>query len=182
MATKTKKRTIEIPKLMSLSEVGAMLKNLENASPISKIVAQVTLGRLINGYDSKEIDSATGKPKHTPGLKDFFSEITDEIVNTSYEDIKAGLIAEGKLCAGEEPVIKIGDDIAVSLGTHTGSIFEIDSDIKDILPDRYKKQIIVINKEQIKEDYEKDLLPTAMRSYCSSHKVTVTKMTQRKLK
>lgn len=176
-------KTIEVNK-MSIKEISDLLKEKDNATTLKKIVARVTLDRLINGYDDKNIDAATGKPKHIPGLKDFCNELTDDIINTPYDAIKQELQDSNLIGEDEEPIIKIGEDIAVSLASHTSVVFELDKDLKEsnaVVPEMYKKHTVSLDKKKLEEAFKDGTLPDPLKPYCSSRTVTITKMTQKKI-
>ena len=174
MAKKTLTQTIEV-ETVKFNEIGKMLKSEK-------------------GKDYENILSALIAIQQTIDELKIISKPLQEIIdNTPVEDVKAQLIARGKLAEGRDPVFriplidkngKITDTFIVTLNQSEHVEFNISKDLKDslsIVPERYKKEQIVLKRDVIKDDYHAGSLDSVIEPYVSETKTLVTKVKKDKV-
>jgi len=124
-------------------------------------------------------------------LKGLYENVYDDITTTDYDTIAADL--RGKIAStgtyvpsDATPVLKIiekdGTVLTASLKSGKDDRFEIDGSLGakatlDMIPDKYKKVNITLDKKVIETDFNKGDLPEMLKRFCSKDPISTTKIT-----
>ena len=173
MSKSTKKEIIKIDE--STFPLSSILAKPE-AAKAEELVAAMLFGEQLLTEIKAKVDNVK---KVVSGLK--FSSVKEDLVSR-------GLLTEEDATPVVEVTFKPRRDkkespapIAVSLETGIDSGFTVDKELTSkaifdtIVPDRYKKTVVGLDKKALEEDYDNDTLPEALRGYCSKAPVEVFK-------
>lgn len=124
-------------------------------------------------------------------LKGLYENVYDDITTTDYETIAADL--RGKIAStgsyvpsDATPVLKIiekdGTILTASLKSGKDDRFEVDGSLGakatlDMIPDKYKKVNITLDKKVIETDFNSGDLPEMLKRFCSKDSIPTTKIT-----
>lgn len=121
------------------------------------------------------------------GLTKLSEQLTKSVEETSLDDIQSDLVERG-LChvTGTDftPVIKIGDRVKIKLSSKDKKTFNVLKEIKDVeslIPDKYLKKTVAIDKAAFEKAYEDGTLEDIFKSYVSSTTSVITKMTAKEI-
>lgn len=132
-------------------------------------------------------------------LKDNVSQLTTvcgavegRVTSKKYEDVMKRLVDEGKIWSVDDKAVfkvttKDGGVINVSMSAGVDKRFEIDPALSakstmDIIPEKYKKVSVTLDKAAIEGDYDEGLLPDLLKSYCNKAPVDIIKLRRTKEK
>lgn len=119
-------------------------------------------------------------------LKAANEQLKQLIITTKYDLAVADLAKRGKMIGGcGKPVIevetKLGTTISVSMYSAVDPCFSIDKELSDkeildsVIPEKYKKISIALDKKQIETDYRAGTLPDFIRDRCKESPVEILK-------
>lgn len=120
-------------------------------------------------------------------LKAVQEVLETRIKGTPYSETVKKLIAEGHIDSEDEKLsIEVltvyGDTVKISISGGEDDGFEVSKDLADkelmetVVPDKYKKVNITLDKKAMAADYDDGTLPTALKGYCSKCPVEITKI------
>ena len=121
-------------------------------------------------------------------LKAVVEVMDSKIKGNPYEATVKKLIADGVLDSeSETPVIEVhtkyGDKVRVTLSAGTDSGFEVLKELSDkakldddIIPDKYKKRNVTLDKAALEADFTDGTLPIVLKGYCSVCPTEITKL------
>lgn len=120
-------------------------------------------------------------------LKHYDEHLKEVLRTTKYEDILDSLASRALIGDKEEKVVidvttKLGEKIGATLYEDVDSCFVVAKDLSDkavldtVVPDKYKKISVLLDKKKIEEDFEKGTLPDTLKIYCSKSPMKITKI------
>lgn len=120
-------------------------------------------------------------------LKIYNEALKLSIKNSRYEDLIEQLAKEGKISSGEiKPVVEIstvmGDTIKVNISKGTDDGFAISDKISEkeifdsLVPDKYKKVQVSLDKKAIEKDFEDGVLPDILKGYVTKTPMEIVKL------
>lgn len=109
------------------------------------------------------------------------------IKNSRYEDLVKQLAEEGKISSSEiKPVVEIstvmGDTIKVNISKGINDGFSISDKISEkeifdsLVPDKYKKVQVSLDKKAIEKDFEDGVLPDILKGYVTKTPMEIVKL------
>lgn len=124
-------------------------------------------------------------------LKGLYENMYDDITTTDYdiiaEDLRKKIASTGSYVPSDAtPVLKIiekdGTILTASLKSGKDDRFEIDGALGakatlDMIPDKYKKVNITLDKKVIETDFNTGTLPDMLKRFCSKDPISTTKIT-----
>lgn len=114
------------------------------------------------------------------GLKAIADMLTKEITSTPLLDIQQSFEDAGLTPKGEIPDIIVGDRCCVRLSEAKTEKISVNTkkieELHSILPDKYRRTVIKIDEEKIKQDYIFGALDKTIKPYVSSVSEITTKM------
>lgn len=124
-------------------------------------------------------------------LKGLYENVYDDITTTDYdiiaEDLRKKIASTGSYVPSDAtPVLKIiekdGTILTASLKSGKDDRFEIDGALGakatlDMIPDKYKKVNITLDKKVIETDFNTGTLPEMLKRFCSKDPISTTKIT-----
>ena len=120
-------------------------------------------------------------------LKSVNDMLKEKLKNEDFDTIMDEFVMDDDLpCKDYTPVIKVkskyGTEIKVVLSADTENNFEVSKDLSDkslldsIVPDKYKKYSVTLDKKVMESDYLSGDMPEILKRYCKTSPETVTKM------
>ena len=120
-------------------------------------------------------------------LKNLNDNIKEKLRTSKYDEILESLESraligdkEGKVAV--EVTTKLGEVVTATIYKDTDSCFEVSKCMSDkaildtVVPDKYKKVSVLLDKKRLEEDFEAGTLPDTLKIYCSKSPVEITKI------
>lgn len=120
-------------------------------------------------------------------LKAVSEKLKEGIRSTKYDDLVEKLVDEGKLSSKDsKPVVeittKLGDVIKVTISSDVDNGFSVSKEMSEkeilesLVPDKYKKTTVSLDKKAIEADFDAGTLPDILKGYVSKTPVEITKL------